>query len=180
MAKREEMVSVNGGVVTRGRNCIGFGGMYIFLFLTFFLSTISSVSAQTKVGVVCADSKGKVVVRSKCRSGETKLTLAALSSKGEAGVTGATGATGSSGYQIVSTTLPSESIQTEGVEYIQACPAGKTTIGGGCYANSPYVINHRSYPFDGTPREWRCGFANKSESGTVSSTIVVYAICVNE
>jgi len=136
--------------------------------------------AQAKVGAVCADSKGKVVVRTQCRSGETKLTLGVLASKAPAGNAGGIGATGASGYQVVSTTRVSQDVPPGGVEYFEACPSGKTTIGGGCYSQSPFVFTYRSYPFDSVPRGWRCGFSARSEAVSSVSTLITYAICVNE
>jgi len=140
----------------------------------------SAASAQSKVGVLCATANGSVSVRKSCPAGQTKLTLAALSSRAPAGSTGATGPTGVSGYEIVSTVFSGVAIPTDGVEFLQACPAGKTTIGGGCYSTNGRALNYRSYPFDSDPREWRCGYVSRSPFVGENASITVYAVCVDE
>lgn len=141
------------------------------------------VSAQTKVGTVCANSKGAVVVRSSCLSGEKKVTLSFLSSKGATGGAGSTGPTGASGYQVVSTALTSQSIsQTGSNDFTIACPAGKAAIGGGCYTSSNFVSVYRSYPsLNSNSPGWVCNFASRNPSSPVTvGTIIIYAICVNK
>jgi hypothetical protein len=144
------------------------------------LGTIGQLSAQAKVGVMCADSQGKIVVRAKCRTNETKLTLGELASQAPKGDTGAAGSTGLSGYQIVSDTWESQTVPPEGVSFTTFCPAGKTTVGGGCYSTSQLVYNYDSRPFDSTPRAWRCGFSARTSSSSVTTVkLITYAICVN-
>jgi len=136
--------------------------------------------AQGKAALVCVDSRGKVVVRPKCRPGESKLSLTALEARAPSGALGASGDNGASGYEVVSTTLDNQSIAAEGTSFSQQCPAGKTTVGGGCYASSNFVVAYQSFPFDSNPRLWRCGFASRSEGSPTSSRVILYAICVDE
>lgn len=151
----------------------------IFLLLGSLLAS-GMVEAQTKVGVLCAASNGSISVRKSCRSGETKITLAALASRAPTGDTGGAGTNGMSGYQRVSTVFSSVAITTTGVEFVQACPAGKTTIGGGCYSSNVRALNYRSYPFDSVPREWRCAYVSRDPFVGETASITVYALCVDE
>lgn len=155
------------------RRFLVFGGAVL-------LGVAGDLSAQAKVGVMCADKQGAIVVRAKCRSGETKLTLGVLANKAPKGDAGAAGATGSSGYEIVSASWTNESIPAGGRTFDTFCPAGKTTVGGGCYSASQLFFNYDSRPFDSNPRAWRCGFSTRSSSGSATTNLRTYAICVNE
>ncbi len=140
----------------------------------------SSVCAQDKPAVVCADTKGKLAVRPKCRSGETKLSLSVLTSKAAKGPTGATGPTGASGYQLVSALLEQQTISDGGSTFSVACPAGKTTLGGGCYTGSNLVIQYQSYPSGSNPAVWNCGFSFVNNNDSIILDLYIYAICVDQ
>lgn len=140
----------------------------------------SSVSAQSKPAMVCADAKGKLSVRPKCRSGETKLSLSVLASKAATGPTGPTGATGASGYQLVSTLLDNQTVSAGGSTFSVACPAGKTTLGGGCYTGSNFVVQYQSYPSGSNPAVWNCGFAYTNGIDSITIDLFIYAICVDQ
>ncbi|NDC38980.1 MAG: hypothetical protein EBZ48_13175 [Proteobacteria bacterium] len=144
----------------------------LFLFL-------QPAAAQSKVGVLCLTNSNGVLVRGKCRSSETTLSISMLSQKGAVGDTGAAGTSGSLGREVVYTTYESVNIPNEGLERSQSCPAGKTTLSGGCLPIGPSVLVNRSYPFDGTPNQWRCGFVHR-EAGSVLADVIVYAICVDQ
>jgi len=143
--------------------------------------------AQKKVGVLCVTSANKIVMRSKCSSAETKLSLATLSALGADGDSGATGVSGSLGRQVVSTLHQNQTVTTSGIagapffELAVSCPTGKTTLSGGCYTTDRAVVMNRSYPFDGTPNQWRCSFVPRGGLSNVSSVdITSYAICVDQ
>lgn len=160
------MMGLGRGLMLCGAVLLGFAG---------------DLSAQAKVGVMCADKQGAIVVRAKCRSSETKLTLGVLGNKAPKGDTGAAGATGLSGYEVVSATWQSQIIPAAGKTFDTFCPAGKTTVGGGCYSASQLFFNYDSRPFDSQPlRAWRCGFSTRSSSGSATTDLRTYAICVNE
>jgi hypothetical protein len=115
-----------------------------------------------------------------CNSGETKLTVSQLSEKAPTGDTGPAGATGSLGRTIVFSEQPlSSSLSATGSV---ACPVGKTTLSGGCYTDSPFYLVYQSYPFDGSPNEWRCELTRieSYNSQYSNSKLITYAICVDQ
>ena len=161
----------------------------LFALFCFLLSPgVAEIAhAQKKVGVLCVTSANKIVMRSKCSSAETKLSLATLSARGADGDSGATGASGSAGREVVSTLHQFKTVTTSGIagapfgELAVSCPAGKTTLSGGCYTSDRGVVLNRSYPFDGTPNEWRCSFVPSIDNSNVFNVdITSYAICVDQ
>ena len=137
-------------------------------------------AAQKKVGSVCLTPANKVVVRSKCRSTDTKLSLGELSKRGATGNAGPAGSSGSSGRVVTRAVTANVTIPQTGVTLTQECPAGKTTLSGGCYAYPNTVFLSQSYPFDGSPNAWRCTFVPRGDSGTAFADLTIYAVCVNQ
>jgi hypothetical protein len=152
------------------------------LFFLLALSVTERATAQKKVGVLCITSANKIVMRSKCSSTETKLSLATLSARGADGDSGATGASGSSGRVVVSTLHEDQTVPSaQGATFTESCPTGKTTLSGGCYTTSRGVVMNQSYPFDGSPNSWKCTFVPRGLDPSVFGVdITSYAICVDQ
>ena len=145
-----------------------------------FLVTVvpSLTTAQTPLGVVCITKKGAISVRSKCLTGETTATLSNLVKKGPPGNAGAAGPSGAPGREVRFTQRAVAPVDANPKTLSEPCPAGKIAVGGGCYSSSSEVRISQSYPFDGSPNRWECGF--EPNFINAQAALFTYAICVDQ
>jgi hypothetical protein len=140
-----------------------------------------SAHASTSTSVICITKSGEVFVRPKCKSGETKASLSQFAKQGQQGAKGPAGTDGVapilgrnvvfSGHSVSVTALSTTTVS-------EACPTGQVSVGGGCTTNNSNLELLSSYPFDVTPNEWRCHYANNSVS-TVNAVVTPLVICAN-
>ena len=169
--------------VSKGGYHLGMSiGGLVLLALSLLCFTVQSASSQSKVGVVCLGSKDKILVRTKCLSGETKLSTTVLSQKASSGDTGATGPEGALGRAIVISSQNNVQVPQGGSEFSASCPDGKTTVSGGCYSSNPLVFLNQSYPFDGSPNKWTCRFVPLVDLSSSSelTNLIAYAVCAHQ
>jgi hypothetical protein len=150
--------------------------MFVLFFLLLNLFVIENMAFPQSVGVVCITSGSALVVRTKCKKGETKASLSAFAKKGEVGDQGPAGVSPilarNVAFSAKSVNMTANVIAT--VE--EFCPAGQVTIGGGCTTSDSSIFLAGSYPFDGTPQSWRCAYMSTSNK---TVTITPLAVCAN-
>jgi hypothetical protein len=152
------------------------------LFFSILIGSSLSVylpPASASFKSICLKPNGAIVARSgKCLKSESATTLSNLAQPGPKGASGPSGTSTALDRQVVfssvTVTVPGNGIYTKD----ELCPAGKVSLGGGCFISSPgFVFVSASFPFDSSPQQaWSCTFRNYVNVAAMN-TLTSLVIC---
>ena len=153
------------------------------LFFSFLIGSSVSVylpQASASFKSICLKPSGAIVARSgKCLKSESATTLSNLVQTGPKGSKGPSGTSTALARQVIFSSVTVSVVANGVYSKDELCPAGKVSLGGGCFISSPgFVFVSASFPFDSSPQQaWSCRFRNYINVSSPLNTLTSLVIC---